>query len=73
MVSPIYYYLCANSDANKYTQDLVFGSEGTAQADFERMEEINQEIGLNAVLHRDSIAAAHDLPADEEKAEVVKQ
>ncbi|TQN69833.1 Major facilitator-type transporter ecdD, partial [Colletotrichum shisoi] len=28
--------------------DLVFGSEGTAAADFERMEEINTEIGLNA-------------------------
>ncbi|KAF4993349.1 hypothetical protein FDECE_13464 [Fusarium decemcellulare] len=34
--------------------DLVFGSKGTAQADFERMEEINREIGLNAILHRDS-------------------
>ncbi|KAF9876565.1 hypothetical protein CkaCkLH20_05973 [Colletotrichum karsti] len=30
--------------------DLVFGSEGTAQADFERMEEINTEIGLTATL-----------------------
>lgn len=27
--------------------DVIFGSEGTAQADFERMEEINAEIGLN--------------------------
>ncbi|KAF7556482.1 hypothetical protein G7046_g6295 [Stylonectria norvegica] len=26
--------------------DIIFGSEGTAQADSERMEEINQEIGL---------------------------
>lgn len=31
-------------------QDVVFGSEGTAQADFERMEEINREIGLTAIL-----------------------
>ncbi|KAM0328795.1 hypothetical protein ACHAQA_005209 [Verticillium albo-atrum] len=33
--------------------DLVFGSEGTAQADFERMEEINREIGLSALLNQD--------------------
>ncbi|KAI1764680.1 putative hexose transport-related protein [Hypoxylon sp. FL1150] len=30
--------------------DVIFGSEGTAQADFERMEEINREIGLTAIL-----------------------
>ncbi|KAF3762186.1 general substrate transporter [Cryphonectria parasitica EP155] len=30
--------------------DVIFGSEGTAQADYERMEEINQEIGLNQML-----------------------
>ena len=29
---------------------MVFGSEGTAQADFERMEEINREIGLSAMI-----------------------
>ena len=31
-------------------QDIIFGSEGTAQADFERMEEINREIGLTALI-----------------------
>lgn len=30
--------------------DVVFGSEGTAQADFERMEEINREIGFDRML-----------------------
>ncbi|XXH05309.1 hypothetical protein Hte_011734 [Hypoxylon texense] len=30
--------------------DVIFGSEGTAQADFERMEEINLEIGLTVML-----------------------
>jgi sugar porter (SP) family MFS transporter len=30
--------------------DVVFGSEGTAQADFERMDEINNEIGLAQML-----------------------
>jgi len=33
---------------------VIFGSQGTAQADFERMEEINQEIGLNSLLHTHS-------------------
>ncbi|KAI1254755.1 hypothetical protein MGN70_003770 [Eutypa lata] len=30
--------------------DVIFGSEGTAQADFERMDEINREIGLTALI-----------------------
>jgi hypothetical protein len=37
--------------------DVIFGSEGTAQADFERMEEINHEIGLDALLRGAAIAA----------------
>ncbi|KAH8647800.1 general substrate transporter [Xylariales sp. PMI_506] len=32
--------------------DVIFGSEGTAQADYERMEEINREIGLTAMLQQ---------------------
>ncbi len=31
-------------------KDIIFGSEGTSQADFERMAEINREIGLTAML-----------------------
>ncbi|KAM0502921.1 hypothetical protein ACHAPB_004502 [Verticillium nonalfalfae] len=38
--------------------DLVFGSEGTAQADFERMAEINRDIGLTALLERDHHGSA---------------
>ncbi|KAK4187488.1 putative quinate permease [Podospora australis] len=34
--------------------DVIFGSEGTAQADFERMEEINAEIGLTQLLRGDN-------------------
>jgi sugar porter (SP) family MFS transporter len=34
--------------------DVVFGSEGTAAADFERMEEINNEIGLAQILRGDN-------------------
>lgn len=30
--------------------DVIFGSQGVAQADTARMEEINQEIGLDALL-----------------------
>ncbi|KAI1810799.1 putative hexose transport-related protein [Poronia punctata] len=30
--------------------DVIFGSEGTAQADYERMAEINREIGLTAMI-----------------------
>lgn len=31
-------------------QDIIFGSEGHAQADNERMAEINREIGLTQLL-----------------------
>lgn len=31
--------------------DIVFGSEGTAQKDQERMAEINHEIGLTALMY----------------------
>lgn len=33
--------------------DVIFGSEGTATADFQRMAEINREIGLDALLRHD--------------------
>jgi len=45
--------------------DIIFGSEGTSQADFERMDEINREIGLAALLHG-SIGGAHT-HSDQEK------
>lgn len=32
--------------------DIVFGSEGTAQADVERLHRIHVEIGLHDLLHR---------------------
>lgn len=47
--------------------DIIFGSEGTSQADFERMEEINREIGLTAMLQTGSetapVKAAEVAPA----------
>lgn len=42
-------------------QDVIFGSEGTAQADFERMEEINHEIGLTQMLRGSSHGAGSDI------------
>lgn len=45
---------------------MIFGSEGTAAADFERMEEINQEIGLTSILH--GMASNGHGPAEEKKA-----
>lgn len=42
-------------------QDLIFGSEGTAQADSERMEEINREIGLARILDQDGAVEQFDV------------
>ncbi|KAL1843984.1 hypothetical protein VTJ49DRAFT_6388 [Mycothermus thermophilus] len=47
--------------------DVVFGSEGTAQADFERMAEINNEIGLTQILNGEAVATAGS-GSDAEKA-----
>jgi surface antigen len=51
-------------------QDIVFGSEGTAQADFERMAEINHEIGLTQILggaHGGHHGSGSDLDQDEKR------
>ncbi|KAI2622308.1 general substrate transporter [Hypoxylon sp. NC1633] len=47
--------------------DVIFGSEGTAQADFERMEEINREIGLTAMLLGLGGNASHNDVFDDKK------
>jgi sugar porter (SP) family MFS transporter len=44
--------------------DIVFGSEGTAQADFERQEEINREIGLTRLVMG---SGGHTPPHEPEK------
>ncbi|KAB5578144.1 putative hexose transport-related protein [Coniochaeta sp. 2T2.1] len=49
--------------------DIIFGSEGTAQADFERMEEINNEIGLTAMLRGSSGHDGSDIAVNKEKKE----
>ncbi|ORY57771.1 general substrate transporter [Pseudomassariella vexata] len=48
--------------------DIIFGSEGTAQADFERMEEINLEIGLTAMLRDMNGGSSHPDVGDEKQA-----
>ncbi|KAK4246580.1 sugar transporter [Corynascus novoguineensis] len=52
--------------------DVVFGSEGTAAADFERMEEINNEIGLNQILRGEGAVAAAS-GSDAEKPKVAEK
>ncbi|RQM08432.1 hypothetical protein DH86_00000442 [Scytalidium sp. 3C] len=52
--------------------DIVFGSQGTAQADFERMEEIEREIGLDVLLRGDNTGSApHDSLDNKEKTDAV--
>lgn len=48
---------------------MIFGSEGTAQADFERMEEINKEIGLDRLLRGTGEAGSPGRETPEEKKE----
>ncbi|CAK7567702.1 MAG: hypothetical protein SEPTF4163_005670 [Sporothrix epigloea] len=53
--------------------DIIFGSEGTSQADFERMEEINHEIGLTAMLQMNSSSTptkSHEAAAIEKEVAV---
>ncbi|KAL2024903.1 hypothetical protein VTK56DRAFT_3602 [Thermocarpiscus australiensis] len=49
--------------------DVLFGSEGTAQADFERMEEINAEIGLTQILRGEAATTGPSI-SDAEKTKV---
>ncbi|KAK8017057.1 hypothetical protein PG993_015246 [Apiospora rasikravindrae] len=46
----IWFYVPETKRLTLEEMDVVFGSVGTAQADYERMEEINNEIGLTAMI-----------------------
>jgi len=46
----IWFYVPETKRLTLEEMDIVFGSVGTAQADMERMEEINKEIGLDRAL-----------------------
>ncbi|KAH7123013.1 general substrate transporter [Dactylonectria macrodidyma] len=48
----VWFYVPETKRLSLEEMDLIFGSEGVAQADAERMEEINREIGLHQILHR---------------------
>ncbi|KZM27816.1 uncharacterized protein EKO05_0011017 [Ascochyta rabiei] len=48
--------------------DIIFGSEGTAQKDQERMAEINQEIGLAAIMGGGSRVHRDEMVFGDEKA-----
>jgi sugar porter (SP) family MFS transporter len=48
--------------------DIIFGSEGAAQKDQERMAEINQEIGLTALMYGDSVRGDEMIVGDEKGA-----
>ncbi|KAF5967997.1 quinate transporter protein [Fusarium bulbicola] len=45
--------------------DIIFGSEGTALADNERMAEINREIGLESIIYRDQSSHHAEVPEKE--------
>jgi len=56
----VWFYVPETKRLTLEEMDVIFGSEGTAQADFERMTEINREIGLDALLRSADGALARD-------------
>jgi hypothetical protein len=60
----IWFYVPETKRLTLEEMDIIFGSEGTAQADFERMEEINREIGLDTILRCESGVTAVDDGSD---------
>lgn len=46
----IWFYVPETKRLTLEEMDVIFGSPGTAQADNERIEEINREIGLDRIL-----------------------
>ncbi|RYP09339.1 hypothetical protein DL764_001386 [Monosporascus ibericus] len=69
----IWFYVPETKRLTLEEMDTIFGSEGTAQADFERMEEINHEIGLTALIQ--GLGGGNSYPdvADMEKPNVVEK
>ena len=65
----IWFYVPETKRLTLEEMDIIFGSEGTAQADFERMEEINREIGLDTFLKDDGAATAADNGSDRSEKE----
>lgn len=57
----IYFFVPETKRLTLEEMDVIFGSEGTAQADFERMEEINHEIGLARLIQGAASTSDRDL------------
>lgn len=49
--------------------DVIFGSQGVAEADMERMNDINIEIGLEALLRRSAHGSGAEVGRTDEKNE----
>jgi Sugar (and other) transporter len=60
----IWFYVPETKRLTLEEMDTIFGSEGTAQADFERVEEINREIGLDTILRGEGGVATVDDNSD---------
>jgi hypothetical protein len=52
--------------------DVLFGSHGVANADSERMHEINREIGLEAMIHGSVGEPKHDPIREKDEAKFVE-
>ncbi|KAI7785889.1 sugar transporter [Diaporthe eres] len=63
----IWYFVPETKRLTLEEMDVIFGSEGTAQADSERMEEINAEIGLTRILRASGSSAGDERDAEKEK------
>jgi hypothetical protein len=63
----VWYYVPETKRLTLEEMDVIFGSEGTAQADFERMAEINREIGLDTILRSSDTSAGSGHENEHEK------
>ena len=53
--------------------DVIFGSQGVAQADMERMDDIYKEIGLDALVRGAASGGGNEVDQSDEKAEALEE